>query len=152
MDKVVISLAYHEVNNAIYIMETLYKSARAYMLEDELTREQKKALKEDLGFTQTAVMALSQAKQAYQKLTKSLAVVGNELDGRLHTADYDYAQGDSRELLALDIAYINITNGKPEVEKKIQDFIRTFEMDDGVREVFETQLRHASYLKKQEKI
>lgn len=123
LDDQIVNMTYYSITMAQICANTLIKAVRQLRLDSELDKEQKMALKRDLEWTQSAVMALDQAGKHYRWMVKCLDSIDLGFTKKIHDGLYDEANGNANELLALDIMYLAQTDMDPETTNKILHFM-----------------------------
>lgn len=143
IDDHIIVYTYYLIKNALRSMEVMTKVVKKLNLDGpDFTKEQKRTLKADLGFTSNAIYHLGQAQDAFRKFTRSVGVVEQEMDRRSVTIEFDRAQSVCSDLMAVDLVYLALTEHRANEEKrsKIHRYLKKFKWDGthGLDDIYKT--------------
>lgn len=152
IDDTLVNLEYYCIKMALYLAEVLDTTARNLCLDKDLTPEFKHSLKTDMGFTSTAIKCLTKAEKNYKGMLKALGQLELILDSKLKPGLFDGGLACTFDLLRLNIAYMMISYGNDENERKIHEFLRNeFEWDDDLKRVYGALTQRIQHLMAQQK-
>lgn len=134
IDDTIINLPYLQITGATYLMETLTRTARNLALDQELTAEQKRNLKNDAGFTSKAVLYLGRAKEGYNMMMKSLDVVEQELNKRVKPKYFDLGLVNMLDLLKMELIYLTLAAEKDGNSEKIQNYLKKYSWPEDLQQ------------------
>lgn len=122
VDDIICNMVAYCISGADLSINVLYKSVRS-LLDPDLTKEQKIALKNTLGWSQDVMKFLSQVKKNWDGLNKSMDQLNLKLGERLVASTYDDMMADTNEVLAVMLLYMEKTVGNPQAVKDIHEFL-----------------------------
>lgn len=137
VDDTIINMAYAYITGAEYLMEVMTKSVKQYCLEQTISKEQKQALKEDLGFTSQSVHYLIEAGKSFKLMMHYLDKVEAGMNTHLTNPNlYDWGLANMMDLVSVNLVYMTLTNGSAERETKIHNYLKKFTWTEELKEAY----------------
>lgn len=147
IDNVIMNLAYYYLENAIYLSEVMNRTAKILLLDEDLTPEQKRALKEEAGFTSKMIQNLSQAKRLWRQFCSVCDILLTNYGAKLDVKLYDKGQATAAAMLAMDLVYFTLGSQSIETAQKIHDYLKTFQWPEELKSEYETLMRRSLHLR-----
>lgn len=126
-EEILIYLLYLYLSGAGTIAEFIKNQQENFLLDKNLTEEQRQLIKKELGFTKRAIRNIEEASKGYRLMCSKLEALQAELEEGYDMGTYDHRFADSNELIAHDILYIYRTHRNPKNELQIRRFMKYME-------------------------
>lgn len=136
IDDAIVDLAYYYLDNAVYLASTMDRTVSRLMLDEDLTKEQKRALKEDARFNSRVIMLLGQARDAYRRMHTLTDELEMEWNGRIGEHLYDKGQAIGADLMSVDLVYLMLYIIDEASREKIHDFLKTLEWPEDLKTTY----------------
>lgn len=148
IDNVFMNLAYYCLENAIYLSEVMNRTSKILLLDEDLTPEQKRALKEEAGFTSKMIQNLSQAKNLWRQFCSVCDVLLTNYGSKLDVKIYDEGQATAAAMLAMDLVYFTLGAQNEKTAQMIHDYLKTFQWSDELKAEYEMLMKRSMRLRK----
>ena len=122
VDDIMCNMVAYCISGADIAINVLYQSVRS-LLDQDLTKEQKKALKNTLNWEQDVMKFLGQVKKNWDGLNKAMEQLNLKLGERLVASTYDDMMADTNEVLAVMILYMEKAVKNPQAVKDIHEYL-----------------------------
>ena len=147
IDNVFMNLAYYYLENAIYLSEVMNRASKILLLDEDLTPDQKRALKEEAGFTSKMIQNLSQARRLWRQFCSVCDILLTNYGAKLDVKVYDKGQATAAAMLAMDLVYFTLGSQSIETAQKIHDYLKTFQWPEELKAEYETLMRRSLHLR-----
>lgn len=148
IDNVFMNLAYYYLENAIYLSEVMNRASKILLLDEDLTPEQKRVIKEEAGFTSKMIQNLSQARHLWRQFCSVCDVLLTNYGSKLDVKVYDEGQATAAAMLAMDLVYFTLGAQNEESAQMIHDYLKTFQWSDELKTEYEMLMKRSMRLRK----
>lgn len=143
VDDTIINLSYLYVMGAAYMLQVLTESVKTLKLNEDFTKEQKRALRRDGDFTWRAVQYLCKAQDDYKALMRDLDIVESELNKRVKPELYNYGVANMLDLLSADLVYMTLCCENDVNNRKVHNYLQKYSWPDDLRKAYDMLQRRA---------
>lgn len=147
IDNVNMNLTYYYLENAIYLSEVMNKTAKILLLDEDLTKEQKRAFKEDAGFTSKMIQNLTRARDLWRQFCSVCDVLLVDFGAKIDVKLYDQGQATAAAMLAMDMVYFTLGEQNRETAQKIHEYLKTFQWPEELKEEYERLMKRSRLLR-----
>lgn len=126
LDSELIDMLAYFISGSIALANFVNVWGKTLALDQELTKEQKLAIKKDMKWTSESLKFLTEAGRSYRSLQKNLEFLGATLDKKIPVSDYDDLIKGTNEIVSLVLIYCDKVWQNPQAVKDIREFLLAY--------------------------